>query len=224
MERVGKSPDVVASNEKIPIATSSALRLSHAVNSLPQPKVFSFFSFFLFFCLFPQNQVLFRSLAKLPTPTAPPEIIPLRAVIGRIGLHRLCSVVRGGLTLQENIYVLAFQALPPLGMAQRALSPRGGRAAGLPAFPGSLAICQETRRPFLLLCGFPCQGTNHMVCLRVAFREAEYSKRLEGDWLMWREYTFATFAPFLFSRSETQKLTCSFCYCVFFPSLFIPGK
>lgn len=80
-----------------------------------QSVLFLSFLFFVFFFLFPQNQLLFKSLAKLHEPTVPPHIIPFRAqVICLIGLHLPCFVVRcvGSVilhysTLQENIYVLA---------------------------------------------------------------------------------------------------------------------
>lgn len=87
--------------KKVSTLTSLIAHLSHVGNPLPKAKVFSFSSFLFFFFFFfssHKTQVLFRSLAKLPKPTVPPQIIPGRAqVIGLIGLLLRRSAVRCGL-------------------------------------------------------------------------------------------------------------------------------
>lgn len=121
---------------------------------------FFFFSCLCFFSSPHKNQVLFRSLAKLPGPTVP--IIPVRAQgIGLLGLHRLCFAVRCGLcpstlfhlarkylyiSLTRSRFFWAWSCLTVFMPAA------GSWIAGLPGTPGCLAENQETVSSPLRLC------------------------------------------------------------------------
>ena len=162
---------------EISISTLLVPHLSYVVNSPPRAKVIFFFLFFfLFFSLFPQNQLLFRSLQSCTN-----QLFFLRLSLSELRwyaslgytFHVLWSAVDWAIlhysTLQENIYIIASPGPMSSGNVPlcRVFTPMAG--SWIPV------LCGTTGHLLLSLCDFT-QPENYKVCdcrMR-SFWEVEY--------------------------------------------------